>query len=266
MAMKARYTVINGEIIAEKRAGVRSLYVPDPLGSTRGLINNTQTQTDTFNYWPYGEQQSRTGATSTPFQFVGSLGYHLDSGQGAKTYVRARYLDTAKARWLVEDPLGLDGGDINLYCYVASNPTSQIDPSGRSQCLCGCGGRHCHCHHAPFLPPGFTCPPGQKPCYVTCYKAHKNPPAYARQKGCPAKVKVGVCASYCQGTGNSACPPGGTISITNPSGGVPPITSCKICDCGIFSGIPSERPGCWIDVWQPSCQNFPSGWYCVQCS
>lgn len=50
MAMKARYTVIDGEVIAEKRNGVRSLYVPDPLGSTRALLDNTQAQTDTFSY------------------------------------------------------------------------------------------------------------------------------------------------------------------------------------------------------------------------
>ena len=62
--MKARYTVIDGEIIAEKRNGVRSLYVPDPLGSTVALLDNTQAQTDTFSYWPYGENDTRTGATA----------------------------------------------------------------------------------------------------------------------------------------------------------------------------------------------------------
>ena len=30
--MKTRYTVLDGEIIAEKRSGVRKQYVPDPLG------------------------------------------------------------------------------------------------------------------------------------------------------------------------------------------------------------------------------------------
>ena len=46
-----RYTTVNGEIISEKRNGVRSLYVPDPLGSTVALLDNTQTKTDTFEYW-----------------------------------------------------------------------------------------------------------------------------------------------------------------------------------------------------------------------
>lgn len=50
-----RYTTINGEVIAEKRNGARRLYVPDPLGSTVALLDNTQTQVDTATYWPYGE-------------------------------------------------------------------------------------------------------------------------------------------------------------------------------------------------------------------
>jgi hypothetical protein len=72
MAMKARYTVINGEVIAEKRTGVRRLYVPNPLGSTVALLDNTQAKTDTFEYWPYGEERSRTGTTATPFRFLGT--------------------------------------------------------------------------------------------------------------------------------------------------------------------------------------------------
>ena len=98
MAMKARYTVVNGEVIAEKRSGVRRLYVPDPLGSTVALLDNTQAQTDTFNYWPYGEERSRTGTTTTPFRFVGTAGYYRDSA--SRAYVRARHLDLARGRWL----------------------------------------------------------------------------------------------------------------------------------------------------------------------
>ena len=75
MTMKARYTVVDGEIIAEKRNGVRRTYVPDPLGSTVALLDNTQAQTDTFSYWPYGEVSARTGTTGTPFQYVGTRGY-----------------------------------------------------------------------------------------------------------------------------------------------------------------------------------------------
>ncbi|HLK59009.1 MAG TPA: RHS repeat-associated core domain-containing protein [Chthonomonadaceae bacterium] len=123
-----RYTTIRGEVIAEKRGGVRSLYVPDPLGSTVALLDNTQSQTDTFAYWPYGEVRTRTGTTATPFQFVGTAGYYQDSV--SKHYVRSRFLDTAKTRWLTQDLLF---NIHNLYDYVSDQPISYIDYSGLSK-------------------------------------------------------------------------------------------------------------------------------------
>jgi RHS repeat-associated protein len=128
MAMTVRYTTINGEIIAEKRSGVRKQYVPDPLGSTVALLDNTQTQTDTFTYWPYGEVRTRTGTTATPFQYVGTAGCHQDSS--SRTYIRARVLDVVTGQWLTQDPIGFNGGDWNLYRYVRANPVKYIDPDG----------------------------------------------------------------------------------------------------------------------------------------
>ena len=127
MPMKVRYTVIDGEVIAEKRNGVRKQYVPDPLGSTVAMLDNTQTQTDTFSYWPYGEVASRTGSTPTPFQYVGTEGYYKDSSD--RTYVRARTLDTTRGRWMTEDPIGFEGGSTNVIAYKY-NPTTEIDASG----------------------------------------------------------------------------------------------------------------------------------------
>jgi uncharacterized protein RhaS with RHS repeats len=33
-------------------------------------------------------------------------------------------------RFISEDPIGFDGGDVNLYGYVGNNPALRIDPSG----------------------------------------------------------------------------------------------------------------------------------------
>ena len=128
MAMKVRYTVMNGEILSENRNGAERDYVPDLLGSTVALLDNTQTQTDTFTYWPYGQEKSRTGTTATPFRFLGTLGYYRDSSN--KSYVRARVLDTANGKWMTQDPIGLFGGGNTLYGYVSNNPTNRVDPSG----------------------------------------------------------------------------------------------------------------------------------------
>lgn len=39
-----RYTVIEGEVLSENRNGTKQDYVPDPLGSTVALLDNTQTK------------------------------------------------------------------------------------------------------------------------------------------------------------------------------------------------------------------------------
>src|ERR1051326_1864163 len=116
------YTVIDGEIIAETRDSVEHDYVPDPLGSTVALLDNTQTQTDTFTYWPYGEERTRTGTTATPFRFVGSWGYYHDST--ARTYILSRTLNKVQGRWLAEDLTPAFSEELDLYCYVSNCPTT----------------------------------------------------------------------------------------------------------------------------------------------
>jgi RHS repeat-associated protein len=127
MAMKTRYTVIEGEVMSELRAGTKRDYVPNPQGSTIALLNSSTTKTDTFDYWPYGEISGRSGTTSTPLKFVGTIGYYSDSDY--MNYVRLRYVNTSIGRWIVEDPIGFAGG-INKFRYCHGNPVSYIDPSG----------------------------------------------------------------------------------------------------------------------------------------
>jgi RHS repeat-associated protein len=123
-----RYTSFAGEIVGENRAGVKRDYVPDPLGSTVALLDNAQTKTDTFIYWPYGEERSRTGTTATPMRFAGGAGYFRDSA--TKVYVRARHLQCAHARWLTSDPLWWRNGRVKPFCYVLDRPLVGLDPSG----------------------------------------------------------------------------------------------------------------------------------------
>lgn len=129
MAMKTRYTVVDGELLAERRTGVRRTYVPDAFGSTVALFDNGQQITDTFRYWPYGEEQSRTGTTLTALTFGGTLGYYHDLG--TRVYVRVRSLDTVNACWREQAPSNTDPeGRSPDYVYAGSDPTSRVDPSG----------------------------------------------------------------------------------------------------------------------------------------
>lgn len=123
-----RYTVINGEVIAEKRNGLRSLYVPDPLGSTVALLDNTQAQMDTFSYWPYGGNDARSGSTATPFQFMGTAGYYRDRTNSI--YVRSRTLSTQEGRWTSASAREQRMG-ANAYSYSKSRPVTPILTEGQ---------------------------------------------------------------------------------------------------------------------------------------
>ncbi len=130
MAMSVVYTNFCGMIVSETRGGVERDYVPDTLGSTAALVDETQTITDRWEYWPYGEVSQRSGASGTPFTFVGTLGYFKDVLD--KTfYVAARYLDVLRSRWLTVDPLWPQEP---AYSYALVNPVTNVDPTGQA-CL-----------------------------------------------------------------------------------------------------------------------------------
>lgn len=167
-----RYTVIDGEVVAEKRAGVRRQYVPDPLGSTVALLDNSQTKTDTFGYWPYGEEAAITGASGTPLRFVGMKGYYRDSV--SRNYVRARYLNVVLGRWMTEDPIVFRGKDWNLLRYANSRPLTVYDASGLF-------GSDAICAFAEFL--GLRLRKGERTQDfggVICYNGYKYPCSWYR--------------------------------------------------------------------------------------
>jgi hypothetical protein len=179
-----RYTVMDGEIIAEKRAGVRRFYVPDPLGSTRALLDNTQTQTDTFDYWPYGEERSRTGTTPTPFRFVGTAGYYRDNA--GRVCDGTWSLAVPLARWLSRPGGAAPGlrGHAPAYqagsilagrasCCAGSQIVSAQAPGDQGgDEYTGCQGRHgmnwCHCVYGELLA-------GMEQDYLACIRRGTDP-------------------------------------------------------------------------------------------
>lgn len=120
------YTVINGVIVHEDRNGTQRNYRPDTLGNTVALTDATTT-TDTMTYWPYGEIRTRTGTNATRFLFVGTLGYSKDGGFGLH-YVRARYYQANRGRWVTVDPLW--PGE-SAYGYAKNNPFRFVDSDGK---------------------------------------------------------------------------------------------------------------------------------------
>jgi len=117
------YTWLDGEIVGQNANGVKRDFVPDPLGSTIALLDENQTTTDTFAYWPYGEIRTG-GSAQTRYQFLGSKGQRLVGGRDQATF-RDLVLDLG--RWLTVDPLWPSAA---AYAYAMDSPTSLTDPEG----------------------------------------------------------------------------------------------------------------------------------------
>ena len=69
---------------------------------------------------------SSSNYLETPYAFTGR---ELDPETGLYFY-RARYYDPNAGRFISEDPIGIDGGDLNFYRYVGNNPLNFTDPTG----------------------------------------------------------------------------------------------------------------------------------------
>src|SRR5712691_13207091 len=107
-------------------AGARS-FLTDALGSTLALADSAGTVQTQYTFEPFGNTSVTGTATTNSFAYTGR---ELDS-TGLYFY-RARYYNPQLQRFVSEDPVGLDGGDANLYAYVRDNPFAYVDPSGRS--------------------------------------------------------------------------------------------------------------------------------------
>lgn len=138
------YLTIDGEIVSETRNGVKSDYIPDPLGSTSKLVNTSQTVTDVFEYWPYGELKLHTGGSGTPFRFGGTLGYYTHSPL-TRLYVRARWPRVDLGRWQTVDP---SWPWQPTYAYSFNRPITLSDPSGLQVAPPGCGCQVTGCNAA----------------------------------------------------------------------------------------------------------------------
>ncbi len=120
------------QFIAEWREGkgLRWLHT-DHLGSVRSVTDISGNQIATIDYDAFGQTVALTetaAGDAGDLRFAGRL---FDEATGFY-YNRARWMDPNIGRFLSEDPIGFEGGDLNLYRYAANNPISQKDPTGNS--------------------------------------------------------------------------------------------------------------------------------------
>jgi RHS repeat-associated protein len=66
-----------------------------------------------------------SGASTNSVQYTG----RENDGTGLH-YYRARYYHPDLQRFISEDPVGLEAGDVNFYVYVSNSPLNFVDPFG----------------------------------------------------------------------------------------------------------------------------------------
>ena len=103
-------------------------YHYNATGSAIALTGDAGAIVNAYAYDPFGKIMDRQEMVQQPFTFVGQYGVMTEPD--GLYYMRARYYDPNVGRFISEDPLGLAGGDVNLYAYVGNNPINRIDPSG----------------------------------------------------------------------------------------------------------------------------------------
>ena len=104
----------------------------DQAGSTRLLTGSTGAVTGKCTYSPYGTPTCE-GTAMTP---LGYDGQYTSSDTGL-IYMRARVYDPATAQFLTRDPWVAITGE--PYSYVADNPLTFADPTGRCSVWCVVG-------------------------------------------------------------------------------------------------------------------------------
>jgi RHS repeat-associated protein len=101
-------------------------YSYDAIYQLTQVVQNGATTTDTYTYDSFGNLAASSGSTVNPFRYTAR---EWDSETGLYVY-RARHYDSARGRFVSEDPIGIDGADINFYRFVRNSPVRFSDPFG----------------------------------------------------------------------------------------------------------------------------------------
>jgi RHS repeat-associated protein len=105
-------------------------YAFDPMGNASELTSVDGQVKNRYAYLPFGSALIHQESVGNPFQFGGDMGVMAE--ENGRHLMRARYYDSRDGRFTSLDPIGIVGGDMNLYRYAANNPVHRADPTGLS--------------------------------------------------------------------------------------------------------------------------------------
>ncbi len=125
-------TYIHGPNIDEPLAAEirnnRIYYHADGLGSITAITNHMGMTVQKYDYDAFGNIKFTPFPQwiKQPYMFTAR---EFDTETGLY-YYRARYYDAKAGRFVTRDPIGFEGGDVNLYAYVKNNSVNLVDPMG----------------------------------------------------------------------------------------------------------------------------------------
>jgi RHS repeat-associated protein len=100
-------------------------YHNDHPGTSQKLTDATGKIVWAADYLPFGQVEITVDTIENNLRFAGQL----QAPETGLHYNYHRYYDPANGRYLIPDPIGLEGG-INPYVYVENNPVNTVDPYG----------------------------------------------------------------------------------------------------------------------------------------
>lgn len=106
-------------------AGVTSTFLADSLGSPLAVTDNAGVVQTEYTYESFGRTAATGASNSSSYQYTG----RENDGTGL-FYYRNRYYHPELSRFISEDPIEFEGGDVNLFAYVGNDPINHVDQLG----------------------------------------------------------------------------------------------------------------------------------------
>ncbi len=129
------------DALVERDAGATRLYVQqDANYNVTGLVNTSGQPVERYAYDPYGKATvldpvtwmvrgaGQYGTSSYGWVYL-HQGGRYDTATGLYNFRHRDYSPTL-GRWTEEDPIGYNGGDLDLYRYEKDDPPNSFDPRG----------------------------------------------------------------------------------------------------------------------------------------
>ncbi len=117
-------------------------YLQDANFNVTAVTDNTGAVKERYAYTPYGEVSILDADFSADSDGKSDIsnehlytGRRLDPETGLQLN-RNRFYAAGLGRWVNRDPIGYDGGTLNLYEYVNGMPLVGVDPSGEGPIRC----------------------------------------------------------------------------------------------------------------------------------